>query len=286
MKKLSLNLLPVPEGKAIIGETSTTDPQNERTPRTFDISAFSIGKYEVTNAEYAAWLNTAYRNKALRIQPEGTILDNSNRLLYKTKTADVYSQIQFYPKEQHFAPLTGKEDFPVINVTWYGAEAYCRDNNCRLPTEAEWEKAAGMALGTPLKKYTYGFSRDKIDPSFANYRPTDRSLPYFQVLTTKVGSYNGHPAVFPDGQKIETFDSPSPIGAYDMSGNVWEWVADWYAPQYDTTVASDPKGPLEGTKRVVKGGCYDSLASGVRVAERLGLAPDHADAYTGFRVAK
>ena len=72
-----------------------------------------------------------------------------------------------------------------------------------------------------------------------------------------------------------------------MSGNVWEWVADWFTDNYVEALDSvNPKGPQSGTNKVVKGGCYDSLADGVRVTERLGLKPDHTDAFTGFRVAK
>lgn len=282
------NLLPVPPGETIVGDPTLPEAENQRAARIFTLSAFSIGKYEVTNAEYAAWLTRALAKKTVLFHPDGNVLDNQNRLLYKTKMADVYSQIQFYPKEQLFAPVAGKEDFPLFNVTWYGAEAYCADNDCRLPTEAEWEKAAGMAPGTPLKKYLYGFSQNTIDPSWANYHPTDRKISYFQVLTTKVGAYNGKEEItFPDGQKIATRDAASPVGAYDMSGNVWEWVSDWYAPSYGPeTPKKDPQGPENGEKKVVKGGCYDSLAAGVRVAERLGLPPDHADVYTGFRVAK
>jgi formylglycine-generating enzyme required for sulfatase activity len=284
----AVDLLKVQGGEAIVGDTSNTDPENQRLPRTFLISPFSIGKYEVTNREFAKWLNTANRKQTIMVDSKGRVLDKENRLLYKTKTADIYSQIQYYPKEQLFAPLDGKEDFPLFNVTWFGAVAYCDDNRCRLPTEAEWEKAAGMSLETPPKKYLYGFSRDRIDPSLANYHPTDQTIPFFQVLTTKVGTYNGHDWVtLPQGQKIMTQDAASPVGAYDMSGNVWEWVSDWYAQQYDPdTPNKDPQGPASGSMKVVKGGCYDSLASGVRVAERLGLPPDHADVYTGFRMAR
>jgi formylglycine-generating enzyme required for sulfatase activity len=141
-----------------------------------------------------------------------------------------------------------------------------------------------------LKKYIYGFGRNDIDPTWANYKPGDRPIQHFQVLTTPVGFYNGVnslPLTMNSRQQTKTNLAKSPYGAFDMSGNVWEWVADWYSDNYASQMDSnDPKVPNMGTKKVVKGGCYDSLAEGVQVTERLGLEPEHADAYTGFRIAK
>ena len=181
----------------------------------------------------------------------------------------------------HFIPLPGKENYPVIQVSWYGATMYCQDHGYRLPTENEWEKAAGMVLITEngslnetLKRYKYGFSRDTIDRSWANYKdlilnPRDSK----HVYTTPVGFYNGRnklPLIIQDRTAAITHDAKSPIGAYDMSGNVWEWTA-----------TTDEK---DSTKKIAKGGCYDSLAEGVRVSERMMLPSDYADIYTGFRV--
>lgn len=275
-------LLPVPEGKVIVGDTSKKDPQNQRAARTFTLSAFHIGKYEITNQEFARWLNKALAQETIFLKEDGTVRNKEDKLLYKTTLADPHSEIQY---TKHFTSTSGKEEFPVINVSWYGAMAYCADNNCRLPTEAEWEKAAGMSAS---KKYIFGFSQDTIDPSWANYRATDRDMTHFQLLTTKVGTYNGHNSItLPDGKTTTTHNAISPVGAYDMSGNVWEWVSDWYAPGYgEYPPEKNPQGPSDGTKKVVKGGCYDSTASGVRVAERMGLTQEHADPYTGFRVAR
>jgi formylglycine-generating enzyme required for sulfatase activity len=106
------------------------------------------------------------------------------------------------------------------------------------------------------------------------------------VLTTPVGFYNGINTVKKDSLSIQTKLAKSPVETFDMSGNVWEWVEDWYDETYYKNMPQDnPKGPSSGSLKVVKGGCYDSLADGVRVAERLGLLPQYSDQYTGFRIA-
>ena len=288
----------VPQGRAIIGDPNP-DPTNARPAKTVEISSFSIGVYEVTNAQFAAWLNEALKERNIVYVEEadnrGQVLDLAGRLICKTFEGDPYSQISAQThslNKPSFIPMPGKDSYPVINVSWYGAAAYCKDNNCRLPTEAEWEKAASMAPekpGEPLKKFRFGFGRDTIDKTWANYKDESRTIDYFQVLTTPVGYYNGInllPLSFASKGQEKTNLAVSPYGAFDMSGNVWEWVSDWYDSDYSKNMTDkDPQGPSNGTEKIVKGGCYDSLEDGVRVFERLGLSPNHTDAFTGFRIA-
>lgn len=288
--KFAQETLPVAAGKAIIGSQTNAAVTN--------ISAFSIGTFEITNAQYANWLNKAQKTGTIvyveEADREGQVLDMQGRLLCKTLKADPFSQITTQRTKYDyvsFAALPGKEQYPVIDVSWYGAMAYCADNRCRLPTEAEWEKAAGNAKDVePVTKFLYGFSQNTIDRTWANYKTSDRPIQHFQVLTTPVGFYNGSnllPLIGGDTQQLQTKLAQSPYGAFDMSGNVWEWVSDWYSDNYTSQMAeNDPPGPRSGTKKVVKGGCYDSLADGVTVSERLGLDPQHVDAFTGFRIAQ
>lgn len=295
----SQKLVAVPEGKVLIGDTFGEGNQDEIPVQTAYISSFSIGMYDVTNALYAAWLTKSVREGKLiylsSFENKGQVIDLAGHLLCKTIENDPYSQIaasQDNVLGLVFRPIPGKENYPVIDVTWYGAELYCSDNNCRLPTEAEWEKAASMAMekGKSLKKYRYGFSQDNIDKTWANYKYNDSPITNFQVLTTEIGFYNGVnllPLSKNDKNQLRTHDAKSPVGAYDMSGNVFQWVEDWYGPRQSTIeVVKDPKGPSIGTKKVAKGGCYASLAEELRVSKRLPLAPEHCDPYTGFRVAK
>jgi formylglycine-generating enzyme required for sulfatase activity len=293
-------LISIPAGRAIIGDAFSEEKINELPAKIVILSGFSIGSFEVTNAEFAEWLNKAIKAGTISYihegEKRGQILDSKGKLLFKTFEADAYSQI--FAQQQTigtplFMPLAGKDFYPVINVTWYGALEYCKDNKCRLPTEAEWEKAAGMAReveNKPLRKYRFSFGRDEIDPTWANYKSNDNAIQYFKVLTTPVGFYNGInilPLSMTPYSQQKTNLAQSPYGAFDMSGNVWEWVLDWFDEDYIANMPEkNPQGPSEGEHKVAKGGCYDSLANGVRVTERMGLPPDYCDAYTGFRIAQ
>lgn len=294
-------LIVVPEGKVFLGDTFNEGMNDEQPVQTAFISQFSIGMYDVTNALYADWLTHAVKDGKLiylfDFENKGQVIDLAGHLICKTLENDPFSQIvasHDHKVGTQFRSLPGKDNYPVIDVTWYGSQAYCSDNNCRLPTEAEWEKAASMEIekvGQPMKKFRFGFSQDAIDKTWANYKFSDAPITNFQVLTTEVGFYNGInllPLSTQDKTQLRTHDAKSPVGAYDMSGNVFQWVADWHGPRQATNdiIIKDPQGPATGTKKVAKGGCYDSLAEELRVSKRLALLPDHCDPYTGFRVAK
>lgn len=300
--KLSNNeiqLVHVAAGPSIMGDPFKEGIKNELAAKTVEISSYNIGKYEVTNTEFTKWLNKAFKEGKIYYidhgEKIGTVINDEKKLLFKTAVAEAESQITFDNSEKQALPfktIPGKGQLPVIFVTWYGAEAFCKDMGYRLPTEAEWEKCAGMDVPNDpknLKKFRYGFGRNEIDGTWANYKTNDRPITKKGVLTTPVGFYNGSnlvPSKTNNGKQIQTHDAQSPYGAYDMSGNVWEWVGDWYGDSYPADMAKeDPKGPKEGVERVLKGGCYDSLASGVRVAERLAAPPEYCDAFSGFRVA-
>jgi formylglycine-generating enzyme required for sulfatase activity len=149
-------------------------------------------------------------------------------------------------------------DHPVTNVDWEQANAYARWVGGRLPTEAEWEKAA---RGVEGKIYPWG-----------DQPPTAQLLNFnSQVKDTKpVGSY-------PDGA--------SPYGAWDMAGNVWEWTADWYDEKYyATSPTANPKGPEKGESRTLRGGSWIGGGQLVRCAYRLRNGPDFRGGNVGFRV--
>jgi len=291
-----LLLLAVPEGNAIIGDPFHDRSENTRPPKILNISAFNIGTYEITNAQYASWLNKAIRGNAILYGSgkKGVATNILGQPLCKTTEGGDPSGIEVQTNnlgEFTFKAIDGKENHPVLFVSWYGANQFCQEMGYRLPTEAEWEKAAGMKItqpGEPLKKYRYGFSRDEIDPSWANYRVQDIPIKYIEPHTTEVGFYNGInllPLASKQLASMTTHLAKSPVGAFDMSGNVWEWVSDWDGPASLEESLDNPQGPSFGSNKIAKGGCYDSLADGVRVAERIAMPPDHMDGFTGFRVA-
>ncbi len=152
----------------------------------------------------------------------------------------------------------GYNKHPVVGVTWYGAVAYAQWIGKRLPTEAEWEVACSGDFENPL--YPTG---DTIEKTQANFFSSD---------TTAVMSY-----------------PPNSYGLYDMAGNVYEWCQDWYEYNYYESSAQEPnnpKGPLQGVYRVLRGGCWKSLKEDLRTSKRHRNNPGVANGTYGFRCAK
>ncbi len=153
-------------------------------------------------------------------------------------------------------------DRPVVNVDWFDAEAYCRWAGKRLPTEAEWEKSA---KGTSDRRFPWG-----------NIEPTSKHLNYNQ-------QWRGGKTLMPVGSYEA---GKSPYGVYDMAGNVWEWVNDWYdAGYYEKSPQKNPKGPDTGTKKVIRGAGWQNETPTVRIFTRVESDPAVRNESTGFRCA-
>jgi len=241
------NMVLIPSGKFIRGseERSTEKPVRE-----IYLDAFKISKYLVTNQEYKRFVEEGgYSSKE-----------------YWTDEGWVWKEEEITKPDYWHDRKWNGPNFPVVGVSWYEASAYARwlssiiGKNYRLPTEAEWEKAA---RGQDGRRYPW---RGEFDKEKCNSEEMglDRTSP--------VG-------IFQSGQ--------SPYGLFDMAGNVWEWCSDWYDSYfYRESQGENPKGPGSGSSRVVRGGSwYNSfcVASG---ANRYHFGPTLRYSDVGFRLAQ
>lgn len=186
-------------------------------------------------------------------------------------------------EESHIENVDGnfsvEEEFinhPATGVTWYGAEAYCAWRGARLPTEAEWERAAawdeqaGVALQYPWGN-TFDGQRVNYCDSSCSELHADQNHTDGYSETSPVASIEG---------------GLSPSNTYDMAGNVWEWVRDWYEPDYYAqSPQANPTGPDDGVDKVVRGGSWFDTGNFTASAVRFPSAPNNADRTIGFRCA-
>ena len=194
--------------------------------------SFMLSKYPVTNRHFARFLEAGgYANRSLWLD-DGWTWRKENNIIE--------------PKYWHVAKWNGATQ-PVVGVSWWEADAFCRWSNCRLPTEREWEAAARGSHGS---SYPWG---DKWYDGICNSGEIELSV------TTPVGIFSRSSAI---------------CGAEDMAGNVWEWCADWYDPE------------KRGYGRALRGGAWNRNALNCRSANRNFYQPSDRDRYCGFRVAR
>ena len=219
-----MKMVYVPEGVFPMGSDGGMD--DEKPEHEVFLDAFWIDKYEVTNAQYAKC------------------------------TATGRCEV---PEDTEYFYQSSYAEHPVIYVSWLQAQNYCEWAGRRLPTEAEWEKAARGPYGR-----TYPWGETEPNPNMLNY---DLNI----NTTTEVGGY-------PDGASL--------YGAMDMAGNVWEWVADWYdAGFYSISRSENPTGPASGEYRVMRGASWVEYDGMIRSALRRKSRPGITYFDSGFRCA-
>ncbi len=241
-------MLYIPEGIFSMGDDESDD-RDQQPAHLVRLDAYYIDETEVTNGAYAQCV-------------EEGVCDPPD-----SPSATYHSS---YYGDPAF------DDYPVIFVSWYDADVFCTWRDARLPSEAEWEKAAGLEPLEGLKyRYPWGDAFDGLRLNFCDkncprdYK--DSAVDDGHQDTAPVGSYeNGR----------------SPFGLYDMSGNVMEWVSDWYSSRaYLESTDTNPLGPLEGEFKVIRGGSWLSPATDVTVPTRDSFDPLVTRANLGFRCA-
>jgi formylglycine-generating enzyme required for sulfatase activity len=222
----------VPAGEFLMG--SNQGASDERPVHRVYLDAYYIDKFEVTTSQFSKFLEDTGRK-----QPD--------------KWGEINPTFDWVR--------------PVVGVDWNDADAYCYWAGKRLPTEAEWEKAA---RGTDGRKYPWG--SEEPSETLANFDWDSRRTWRGYGTLAPVGSFE---------------NGKSPYWLYDVSGNVWEWVADWYNPNsYLNTHDRNPKGSKSGLLKVTRGGSWGDKAYSLRTSNRRGIPPSDRYRDLGFRCAQ
>ena len=254
----------VPAGAFKMGDNFGEGDPRERPVHTVEISAFYIGKYEISNGQFRRFRDDPdYGNP--KFWPDGRPVPKDQSPYWNDA-------------RNHGGGTPGSDDYPVLGVNWDAAAAYCRWLSAktgkiyRLPTEAEWEKAA---RSSDQRRYPWG---NQIDHSYANFvgaRDFDTGSP--------VGYYDGTKR-----EDLETHNNASPYGALDMAGNVMEWCQDWYSRDYySVSPRRNPQGPATGAYRVLRGGTFFMESFDLRSSARTAAWPSfQAHRMVGFRAVR
>ena len=248
-----------------------------------DLSAFAIDAHAVSNDRFAAFVDdTGYVTEAERFGWSfvfaGFLPDDfpDTRAVASAPWWRQVYEAWWRRPEGPQSSLDGRGDHPIVHVSWNDALAYCRWSGARLPTEAEWEYAA---VG--------GRSDGAHFPWGSDLEPNGHHL-----MNVFQGTFPGTNTVEDGYAGTAPVDAypPNGYGLHNMTGNVWEWCADWYdRAAYSRGDARDPTGPADGTHRVMRGGsylCHTSYCRRYRVTARSGNSPDSSSGNIGFRVAR
>lgn len=300
----------IPGGEFTMGSGSEMGWPDEKPAHRVSVDGFWMDQHEVTNAQFkefvdsTGYVTTAEKtpdlNEIMRQSPPGTPLPSKEALVPGSLVFELtkgpvnlndYSQwwrwtpgASWRHPEGPNSTIDGREDHPVVQISWEDAQAFATWAGKRLPTEAEWEFAARGGL--EQKPYVWGDEKPSDDLIFANL--WQGSFPYNN--TEKDGFTRTSP--------VKSY-KPNGLGLYDMAGNVWEWCADWYdrdlySKRKGLPIILNPTGPEQSQdrnrplipQRVQRGGsflCNDGYCSRYRPSARHGSSPDTGMSHVGFR---
>lgn len=300
----------IPGGTFTMGADDAEAHADEKPRHQVHVDSFWMDEHEVTNADFAnfvkatGYLTTAERpiskEELMQQLPAGSPEPDSSMLqpgsivftppAHKVPLDDVSQWWSFVPGASWQHPggpnttISGRENLPVVHISFDDAQAYAKWAGKRLPTEAEWEYAArGGLKGQPYPWGTEALTSGKVKANTWNG--------HFPYDNTKTDGYYG-------AAPVKSF-APNGYGLYDMSGNVWEWCADWYDSRYYAQADNhdNPAGPATGydpedpstAKHTIRGGsfmCTDEYCSGYRVTARMKTSPESGLENLGFRCVR
>ncbi|RZK58804.1 MAG: formylglycine-generating enzyme family protein [Pedobacter sp.] len=300
------NMVFIPAGEFLMGASDKEGREDEYPQHPVKLNSFWMDITEVTNASFAKFVKaTGYVTTAERKPdweemkkqlpagtpkpPDSVFVAASLVFSAPKQIANLNDASQWWVwkkgadwKHPHGpnSNINGKDDFPVVHISWDDAMAYCQWAGKRLPTEAEWEYASRGGLKNSL----YPWGNEDIEKGKVKANTWQGNFP---LKNTNWDKFSG----LAPTKKF----APNGFGLYDMAGNVWEWCSDWYRPDYYTTEnQTNPQGPPDSydpmeptvSKRVVRGGsfmCNASYCKGYRVTSRMKTSTDTSLEHTGFR---
>lgn len=303
----------IPGGTFKMGGDNEQADQDEYPKHQVTVDAFWMDEHEVTNAQFQKFVETTGYITTAERKPDweelkrqlspGTPKPDESQLVAASlvftppsQAVDLNDYSQWWSwvvganwkhPEGPGSDIKGKENFPVVHISWDDATAYCKWVGKRLPTEAEWEYAARGGMQNAI----YSWGNEHISKGKAKANSWEGSFPYENTQE------DGFAGLAP----IKSY-SPNGYQLYDMAGNVWEWCADWYRNDYyqqssKSIGVKNPKGPSDSfdpndpytPKKVARGGsfmCNDSYCSGYRVARRMKSSKDSGMSNMGFRCVR
>lgn len=302
------NMVLIPGGEYLMGSSGNEGRPDEYPQHTVKVKDFWMDETEVTNAEFREFVEATGYITTAEQKPDWEELKKQLPPNTPKPSEDVLvpASLVFRPGH-HSSPhewwqwtnganwkqpqgegssIKGKDDYPVVHISWYDANAYAKWAGKRLPTEAEWERAA--RAGFLNKTFPWGDGHADEDHPMAN------------IWQGHFPDSNTHTDDYERTAPVKSYQ-PNKYGLYDMAGNVWEWCSDWYDADYykkqNENVTFDPMGPDDSydpeepavKKKVIRGGsflCHDSYCSGYRVSARMKVSPDTGLEHTGFRCVK